>query len=148
MFIPIKERQFTIWNLRRSGLIGSEIARKLKITRQAVSKALQGMDAHISKTLLEMAKSNQIEVQSVNFEKGILFGKSVPFNTGAIIFVSAKYGVQVWYEHDGNCNNCNRYKDCMEILWDLADEMNLKLQTTDDPTKLADELFKKLRRLY
>lgn len=106
------------------------------------------MDAHISKTLLEMAKSNQIEVQSVNFEKGILFGKSVPLNTGAIIFVSAKYGVQVWYEHDGDCNNCNRYKDCMEILWDLADEMNIKLQTTDDPTKLADELFQKLRRIY
>ena len=30
------------------------------------------------------------------------------------------------------------------MLWDFAEEMNLKLQSTEDPTKLADELFRKL----
>jgi hypothetical protein len=30
---------------------------------------------------------------------------------------------------------------------DFADEMRIKLEKTDDPTKLADELFGKLRSL-
>ena len=105
------------------------------------------MDERIEKTLLEMARANQIEVQKINMERGILFGHSVPFNASAIIFVSAKHGMQVWYEHEGNCGTCTRYAQCIELLWDFADEMKLKLEKTDDPTKLAEELFEKLKGL-
>jgi hypothetical protein len=35
----------------------------------------------------------------------------------------------------------------MELLWDFADEMKIKLEQTDDPTRLAEELFEKLREL-
>ncbi len=105
------------------------------------------MDERIEKTLLEMARANQIEVEKINMERGILFGHSVPFNASAIIFVSAKHGMQVWYEHEGNCGACTRYAQCIELLWDFADEMKLKLEKTDDPTKLAEELFEKLRGL-
>lgn len=83
----------------------------------------------------------------MNTEHGILFGHSLPFKVNAIIFVSAKHGMQVWYEHDGDCGTCSRYAKCIELLWDLAEEMKLKLERTDDPTKLAEELFEKLRRL-
>ena len=103
------------------------------------------MDERIEKTLLEMAHSNQIEVEKVNSERGILFGHSVPFKTSAIISVSARHGMQVWYEHEGNCGACNRYTQCIELLWDFAEEMKIKLEKTADPTKLADELFEKLR---
>ncbi|MCK5660847.1 MAG: hypothetical protein KAH86_05755, partial [Methanosarcinales archaeon] len=85
------------------------------------------------------------EVDKLNAEQGILFGHSVPFGTNAIIFVSEKHGVQVWYEHEGDCNACARYTQCIELLWDIAGEMKIKLERTDDPTKLADELFGKLR---
>ena len=105
------------------------------------------MDEKIEKTLLEMAGANQIEVEKMNAECGILFGHSAPFNAGAIIFVSAKHGMQVWYEHEGDCGACARYTQCIELLWDFADEMKIKLEKTDDPTKLADELFGKLRSL-
>ncbi len=105
------------------------------------------MDKRIEDTLLEMAQSNQIEVESINAERGILFGHSIPFDANAIIFVSAKHGVQVWYEHEGDCNACTRYTQCIELLWGLAEEMKIKLERTDDPTKLADELFGKLRGL-
>jgi hypothetical protein len=33
------------------------------------------------------------------------------------------------------------------LLWDFAEEMHLKLKSTDDPTKIADELFRKLKEL-
>jgi len=105
------------------------------------------MDKRIEDTLLEMAQANQIEMESINTERGILFGHSIPLDANAIIFVSAKHGVQVWYEHEGDCGTCTRYTQCIELLWDLADEMKIKLEKTDDPTKLADELFGKLRGL-
>ena len=147
MFLPVNDKQFGFWILRRSGLPNINIARSFNISRQAVSRALLTMDERIEKTLLEMARANQIEAKSMSIEKGMLFGRSVPFNVDAVIFISAKYGVQVWYEHEGDCGACARYTQCIELLWDFADEMKLKLEKTDDPTKLADELFEKLRRL-
>ncbi|HEY9247212.1 MAG TPA: hypothetical protein VIO11_10235 [Candidatus Methanoperedens sp.] len=147
MFLPINDRQFEFWKLRRSGLLNVNIARSFNISKQAVSRALLTMDERIEKTLLEMAQANQIEVERVNAKRGILFGHSVPLNTSAIIFVSEKQGMQVWYEHEGNCGACMRYAQCIELLWDFADEMRIKLERTDDPTKLAEELFEKLRGL-
>jgi hypothetical protein len=147
MFLPLNDKQFEFWRLRRSGILSIDIARLFNISKQAVSKALLTMDDRIEKTLLEMAQASQIEVEKVNLGRGILFGHSVPFNSSAIIFVSAKRGMQVWYKHDGNCGACTRYAQCIELLWDFADEMKIKLEKTDDPTKLADELFEKLRSL-
>ena len=147
MFLPIDEKQFTFWKLRRDGLPNINIARLFNISRQAVSKALISMDKRVEDTLLEMAQSNQIEMVGMNAERGILFGHSIPFNANAIIFVSAKHGVQVWYEHEGDCGACSRYTQCIELLWDFAEEMKIKLERTDDPTKLAEELFGKLRAL-
>jgi hypothetical protein len=147
MFLPLNDRQFEFWRLRRSGILSIDIARLFNISKQAVSKALLTMDERIENTLLEMARANQIEVEKVNQGRGILFGRLVPFNTSAIIFVSAKRGMQVWYKHEGNCGACTRYARCIELLWDFADEMKIKLEKTDDPTKLAEEMFEKLRRL-
>jgi hypothetical protein len=147
MFIKVGDKQFKFWNLRRTGLPNIDIARTFDISRQAVSKALLTMDEHIEKTLLEMARANQIEVKRINAERGILFGNSIPFNAPAIVLISGKHGVQVWYEHEGNCGACARYMQCIELLWDFADEMKIKLEKTDDPTRLADELFEKLREL-
>ncbi len=147
MFLPLNDKQFEFWRLRRSGLLNISISRSFSISKQAVSKALITMDERIEKTLLEMAQANQIGVEKVNVERGILLGNSVPFKVNAIIFESAKHGMQVWYEHEGDCGVCTRYAQCIELLWDFADEMKLKLERTDDPTKLAEELFDKLRRL-
>lgn len=74
------------------------------------------MDERIEKTLLEMAQANQIDVEKINTERSILFGQSVPFKTNAIIFVSAKRRMQVWYKHEENCGACNRYAQCIELL--------------------------------
>ena len=147
MFIPTQEKQFKFWRLRRTGLPNINIAHSFDISRQAVSRALITMDKRIEETLLEMAQANQIEVENLNTDYGILLGRSVPFNVTAVIFISAKHGMQVWYEHEGDCSSCTGYTQCIELLWDLADEMNIKLEKTDDPTKLADELFNKLRGL-
>jgi hypothetical protein len=146
MFLPENEKQFEFWLLRRDGLPNINIAKQFKISRQAVSRALLSMDKRIEETLLEMAKVNRIEVEKLDSTRGILFGRSVPFKANTIVFISAKHGIKVWYEHEGECGSCERYKECIELLWDFAEEMKIKLQNTDDPTKIADELFQKLKR--
>ena len=145
MLLPTNEKQFEFWKLRRSGHPNITIAHLLGISRQAVSRALLTMDEKIRTTLLGMAYSNQIEVEQVNVEKGLLLGRSIPFNTNAIIFISSKHGIQVWYEHEGDCGVCPRYARCIELLWDFADELGIALAKTDDPTRMADELFAKLK---
>jgi hypothetical protein len=99
------------------------------------------MDEKVESALRELAQANQIAVEKINPERGILLGRSVPFNTAAIIFVSEKHGVQVWYEHEGDCGTCQRYTECIELLWDYASELGIRLRKTADPTKMAEELF-------
>ncbi|MDD3042758.1 MAG: hypothetical protein PHW56_07410 [Methanosarcinaceae archaeon] len=147
MFLPAGEKQFKFWVMHRRGLPNINIAKQFGVSRQAVSRALLSMDKRIEETLLEMARANQIEVEKVNSKKGVLFGRSIPFKASAIIFISAKHGVQVWYEHEGDCGACERYRECIELLWDFAEEMQIKLRSSEDPTKIADELFKKLKKM-
>jgi hypothetical protein len=147
MLLPLNEKQFEFWTMRRSGVPNITIATRLGISRQAVSRALLVMDEKVESTLWEMANANQIAIEKINPERGILLGRSIPFAAAAIIFVSAKHGVQVWYEHEGDCTTCQRYTECIELLWDYSDELNIKITRTADPTKMAEELFAKAKDL-
>jgi len=147
MLLPMDEKQFAFWKMRRSGTPNITIANLLGISRQAVSKALLVMDGKIESALREMARSNQIAIDTINAERGILLGLSVPFQTAAIIFVSEKHGVQVWYEHDGDCGSCQRFTECIELLWDYATELGIRIEKTANPTKMAEELFTKVKGL-
>jgi predicted transcriptional regulator len=147
MLLPMDEKQFGFWKMRRNGTPNITIANLLGISRQAVSKALLGMDEKIESTLREMAQANQIMTEKINTERGVLVGRSIPFKTAAIIFVSEKHGVQVWYEHDGDCSACQRYTDCIELLWDYATELGIRIEKSADPTKMAEELFMKVKVL-
>lgn len=145
MLLPTNDKQFGFWKMRRSGSSNITIANLLGISRQAVSRALLVMDEKIESTLREMAQANQIAIEKINAERGVLIGRSVPFQAAAIIFVSEKHGMQVWYEHDGDCGSCQRYTECIELLWDYATELGIRIEKTADPTKMAEELFKKVK---
>jgi len=147
MLLPTNDKQFTFWTMRRSGVPNITIANLLGISRQAVSKALLVMDEKIESALRDMAQANQIAIEKINTERGILFGRSIPFQTAVIIFVSDKHGVQVWYKHDGYCGTCQRYTECIELLWDYAAELDIRIEKTTDPTKMAEELFANVKAI-
>jgi predicted transcriptional regulator len=145
MLLPTNEKQFEFWMMRRNGSSNITIANLLGISRQAVSRALLIMDGKIETTLREMAQANQIAIEKINAERGVLIGRSIPLQAAAIIFVSEKHGMQVWYEHDGDCGSCQRYTECIELLWDYATELGIRIEKTTDPTKMAEELFAKVK---
>jgi transcriptional regulator len=145
MFLPTNEKQFGFWKMRRNGMSNVSIANELGITRQNVSQALLAMNEKIEDSLREMAQANRIQVEKIDVEKGVLSGRSIPFQTNAYIFVSEKHGMQVWYDHDGDCISCNEFTKCIEFIWDFAAELGIKLEKTQDPTKMAEELLAKIR---
>jgi predicted transcriptional regulator len=145
MFLPMNEKQFGFWKMRRNGMSNISIANIVGITRQGVSQALRVMDEKIEASLREMAHANRIQVEKIDVKKGVLVGRSIPFQTNAYIFVSEKHNMQVWYEHDGNCISCDEFTKCIEFIWDLAAELEIKLEKTQDPTGMAEELLAKIR---
>ena len=147
MLLPMDEKQFAFWKMRRSGTPNITTANLRGISRQAVSKALLIMDRKIESALRDMAQSNQIAIDKINTERGILLGLSIPIQTAVIIFISEKHGIQVWYDHDGDCGTCQRFTECIELLWDYATELGIRIEKTDDPTKMAEELFTKVKAM-
>jgi predicted transcriptional regulator len=145
MNLSVDEKWFAFWTMRRRGTANIAIANLLGISRQAVSKALHSIDGKIESALRDMARANRIQIGKIDVEQGVLFGRSVPFQTGAYIFVSEKHGIQVWYEHDGDCKACDEYTQCIEFIWDFASELGIKIEKTADPTKMAEELLAKIR---
>jgi hypothetical protein len=147
MFLPTNEKQFGFWKMRRNGMQNVSIANALGITRQGVYQALLAIDEKIDASLREMAHANRIQIEKIDVERGVLLGRSIPFQTNAYIFVSEKHGMQVWYEHDGDCGTCQRYTECIELLWDYATELGIRIEKTADPTKMAEELFAKVKAM-
>lgn len=141
------EKQFEFWKLRRARIPNITIATNFGISRQAVSKALLTIDGKIETALRAMAKANKITIEKINPQLGVLLGRFVPLGVDAIIFVSGNHGIQVWYEHDGDCGACEEYAECIELLWDYADELDIALNRTADPTKMAEELFAKVKEM-
>ncbi len=143
----LTSKQKLIWDMKSKGLPEASIARKLQVTRQTVHKALDIANSKVSTALKEAAKINKIKIETLNPAKGILLGYSSYFKTEALITFSAKNGVQVWYKHEGDCNNCDQFQFCKKILLSEAEDRNIPLPTNANsmpPSKLAEILFSKI----
>jgi hypothetical protein len=147
MQLSVDEKWFAFWTMRRRGTANIAIANLLGISRQAVSKALHSIDGKIESALRDMARANRIQIEKIALERGVLFGWSIPFQTDAYIFIAEKHGMQVWYEHDGDCKTCDEFTQCIEFIWDFALELGINIEKTADPTKMAEELLTKIREL-
>ena len=140
-------RQKRIWDLKSKGLLQASIARRLDVTRQTVHKALNVANNKISKALQETAKLNKIKVKTVDPTNGILVGYSPEFKTTAMITFSARNGVQIWYRHEGDCENCDQLQICRTMLLAEAEDRNIQLPENPDsmlPSKLSEILFSKI----
>jgi transcriptional regulator len=135
---------FDIWDLSRTGLRQTEIADKFGISRQTVNKALQEATAKVTRALTETATINKIEIESIDSTNGLLMGWSREFSVKAVLSITKRDGMQVWYEHVADCGHCTRYFSCHSYLLRLAKERSVKLtkeQTKMIPSELAQVLF-------
>jgi transcriptional regulator with XRE-family HTH domain len=142
----ITKRETRIWELRFKGLRGSDIAQKLGITRQAISKALRNVDAKILHRLNENAGMMGLVTTSINVEKGILLGYHPQMKTRAVLFYLPRSGFQTWFEHEGDCEECIIRNRCNAVLQEAAEFWGVINEEDGTPTKIAEKLFEKVWR--
>lgn len=133
-----------IWDLSRTGLQEASIARKLKVERQTIHKALDIATEKVYESLKETAQINKIKIKTINPTKGFLIGNSSHFKTKALVTFSAKNGIQVWYRHEGDCKSCEQLQTCKETLLAEAKDRNITLPEDSSsvlPSEFAKTLF-------
>ncbi len=140
------EKQLEIWKLKRDKLKGKEIAKQKAVTTGFVSKTLIDANERIRGLLENAAYMNKITLEVLSEEVGFARGQS--HMLGGIqcyITFSPQNGVQVWYEHKGECVNCEKYTMCRDILIQEFKERNIHLNNPQlRPTDLTEVLFQHL----
>ncbi|MCK5240297.1 MAG: hypothetical protein KAR33_12145 [Candidatus Thorarchaeota archaeon] len=140
------EKQAKIWLKRRQGIAPSVIAQKMKVSRAYVSKSLKHAENRIEVLLDHAARINRIKLHHVSPIHGLAVGYCAAHKSETTISYSPTLGVQVWYEHHGDCGSCSDYKDCIKLLDTLAKEWRIPLSSNAPPTGVAKNLFSKITR--
>ena len=136
--------QAKVWGLFRKGLSQTRIASNLGVSRQAIHKTIGKANKSILRALLDTAQINKLDIRMVNPERGILVGYSQGFQSRVFLIYSPENGVQLWYEHQGQCEGCRRREECSLKLLEIAKEWEIELtkeETALPPTLIAEKLF-------
>ena len=140
----LSARQRDIWGLMRDGLTQSEIARKLKITRQTVHQLVGTIPEKMAAALNDAAALNNVDPIQLDVNKGILFGWSREFKTEAVIAMNRE-GLRVWYKHDlGKCAICPDRRACKSTLLKNAEDLGVPLTSQErrlPPLALSNLVF-------
>jgi hypothetical protein len=143
--IPPTKRQITIWNLKRNEKTGQEIAKEINVDPSFVSRSIKEANKRIKKLLKEVGKMNKIKLDLISGELGIARGHSHIFDITAYITFSPINGLQVWYEHKGECTNCEESTECLSLLLQEFKERNIDIPNQSlQPTDLSELLFKSI----
>jgi hypothetical protein len=136
------DAQLDIWNLNRNKIPGKKIAKLKDVTPAFVSKTLKITNKRIEDLLVNHGKANRITLEHIDPVLGFAKGYHHSLQDTAHITFSPQNGVQVWYEHEGDCTDCEIFDECRKMLLNEFKERDLtpKNQTLA-PTDLADELF-------
>jgi hypothetical protein len=139
-------RETSIWDLRRRSNSQSEIGRLLGISRQAAHKSLSQIDEKVEQAFREAAKTNNLEIKSLNLVEGIMESYSPIHKLPVFVSFSRVNGLRVWYMHEGNCDSCGYEADCRTFLEREAEERSITLSGYEmdlPPTQLALKVFKR-----
>ncbi|MGD9395265.1 MAG: hypothetical protein PVJ05_02435 [Candidatus Thorarchaeota archaeon] len=131
---------------RRSKIAPSVIAKELKVSRPFVSQAQRIAEQRIKKLLLTAAEMNRISIDKISPEVGFALGFNPANSARTYITYSPEFRVQVWHDHEGDCNNCELNTECDRILRGLALEWGFSIPKELQPTQVAITLFNKIMR--
>ena len=142
-----ESRQVQIWQLRRLGKNPSDIALECEVSPPTVSQALRRSTETVDQLLLEAVRSNRLSINRIDAKMGFVWAYSPTFKVDVFVTFSPEAGVQVWYDHEGDCSSCESFEECESLLILEAEERKIVIQ--DDvadlsPSSLAQILFSKI----
>jgi hypothetical protein len=142
------DNQIDIWRLNRDNWTGRKIAQTKKVSPAFVSKTLKQTNRMIKDLLENAARTNKIKIEKLNSELGFARGLSHVFNVKAYITFSPQNGIQVWYEHKGECGICDEFGHCRQTLLLEFKERHIPVPSPSlQPTDLGELLFQKLEEM-
>ena len=145
---PLSQSQKTVWALISKGLSVTNIADKLKTTRQYVNQTRLTAQAKLSTTLLEVAQVNDLQVTKLYPKQAILLGYHPALKRKAIITYTTSHGLKVWYWHDNpeEVTDTAFLNQTRQYLMDIAKERGIEIENAPQihPAKLAHIIFTKL----
>jgi hypothetical protein len=144
---PLSRKQKAVWSLISKGLSVASIADKLSTTRQFVNQTKLAAEAKLSKTLLEVAQANDLQVTRLYPKEAILLGYHPALKRKAIVTYSTSHGIKVWYWHDKpeEVTNEEFLRQTREYLLELAKERGIQVEDAQmHPAKLAHRIFSEL----
>ena len=122
------------------------IARELEVSRALVSKAQRIAEERIGKILLHTASTNRMSIRHMSPRYGFAVGYCPANKSDTYIVYSPSLGTQLWFNHEGECENCPEKPVCEKTLHILADEWNVPLQENLPATEAGEELFNAIMR--
>jgi hypothetical protein len=145
---PLSQSQKDIWALLKAGFSVSNIAEKLKTTRQYVNQTRLTAEAKLSSTLLEVAQVNDIQVTKLYPKQATLLGYHPALKKKAILTYTTSHGLKVWYWHDNpeEVTDPAFLNQTRQYLIDIAKERGIEIEGAEQihPAKLAHMIFTKL----
>ena len=125
-----------------------DIAGRFSISRQAVSKALLAMDRKVEgDTSRDGAGKPDRGREPERGERGSLRAiGSVSMRPPSSSYPKIT-GYRSGTSTRATAAHAPRMPRRIQLLWGYADELGIALTKTDDPTRMADELFAKLREI-
>jgi transcriptional regulator len=126
---PKTVQQFKYWHLRRIGTSQSDIARRYKITRQAVSKSVKLQEREVMFKLLDTAQMSGILVEWYDAKKGILVGITPQLgNLACIMLIDAKNKTRIFFDQERNRDRKEKARVMSELLKVLTKDLRLALE--------------------
>ncbi|MCW4028066.1 MAG: hypothetical protein NWE92_00255 [Candidatus Bathyarchaeota archaeon] len=142
---PLSQSQKDIWALLSRGLSVSNIAEKLKTTRQYVNQTRLTTEAKLQTTLLDVAAVNDLQVTKLYPKQAILLGYHPGLKKKAIITYTTSHGLKVWYWHDApeEVTDPIFLNQTRQYLIDIAKERGIEIPDAQNihPAKLAHMIF-------
>jgi hypothetical protein len=142
---PTKQ-QSMIWLMRRNDVASSAIADELNVQRPFVSKSLKTANERIRKLLEHAAAINRVVIHHMSEKDGFAVGYCAAYKSETYITFSPKLGIQIWFQHKGDCDSCAEYSTCGNMLTVLSKEWGIPLSRNASPTQVADDLFSKIMK--
>jgi len=139
-------QQVLIWQKRRQEVLPSIIARELEVSPALVSKAQRIAEERIEKILMHTASTNRVSIKHLSPRYGFAVGYCSANKSDTYILYSPSLGIQLWFNHGGECENCSEKPVCEKTLRVLADEWNVPLPENLPATEAGEELFNAIMR--
>jgi len=145
---PLSESQKLIWSLLSKGLSVTNIALKLKTTRQYVNQTRLTAEAKLANTLMEVAQVNDLQITKLYPRQAMLLGYHPALKRKTIITYTTSHGLKVWYWHDNpeEVTDTTFLNQTRQYLTDIAQERGITIENAANihPAKLAHVIFSQL----